>query len=62
MVSNDSTKEPRFQISEDQQTQLVFGIDVNNFKPGEKILIGEDATGYPLETISDISDKCINCF
>ena len=54
MVSNDSTKEPRFQISEDQQTQLVFGIDVNNFKPGEKILIGEDATGYPLETISDI--------
>src|SRR5882762_8820205 len=35
LVSNDGSKEPRFQISEGPKTQLVFGIDVEGLKAGE---------------------------
>jgi hypothetical protein len=54
MISTDESKEPRFQISEDPKTQLVFGIDVNALKPDEPAIIDANAFGFPLKSISQI--------
>ena len=54
MVSTDGSREPRFQISDGPNTQLVFGIDVDGLKPGESATIDSSAFGYPLQSISEI--------
>ena len=38
LISSDDSAEPRFQISDSVRTQLVFGIDVEGLKPGEKLM------------------------
>jgi hypothetical protein len=55
MLSADSTNEPRFQISDDADTQLIFGINVDGWKPGEPAVIDAAVLGYPLKSISQIS-------
>ncbi|MCK5701720.1 MAG: hypothetical protein KAI29_11225, partial [Cyclobacteriaceae bacterium] len=54
MISADSTDEPRFQINDNEDTQLIYGINVENINPGEKVFIDASAFGYPLKSIKDI--------
>ena len=54
MVSADSTQEPRFQISDDPETQLLFGVNVEGLKPGEVAVIDKAVLGYPVKSISHI--------
>ncbi|HEX9424118.1 MAG TPA: hypothetical protein VF899_12815 [Pyrinomonadaceae bacterium] len=54
LVSTDESKEPRFQINEDLNTQQVFGIDVNGLKPGQEGMVDASAFGYPLRSLSDL--------
>jgi len=54
MISDDDTGEPRFQISNGPNTQLIFGIDADGLKPGEKIYIDGETFGYPLDNIGEI--------
>jgi hypothetical protein len=54
MVSTDPSREPRFQISDGPDTQLIFGIDVDGLKPGEVAMVGQKVFGYPLESIAEI--------
>lgn len=54
MVSTDRRAEPRFQISDEANTQLIFGIDIDGLKPAEIAVIDEKAFGYPLKTIAEI--------
>jgi hypothetical protein len=54
MISADSTAEPRFQISDDADTQLIFGVNVDGLKPGEDAIIDASVFGYPLKSISEI--------
>jgi len=54
MISTDEKREPRFQISDGPDTQLVFGIDVDRLKPGEIAVIDQSVFGYPLKSISAI--------
>lgn len=54
MVSTDDSREPRFQISDGPNTQLIFGIDVEGLKPGEEALIDGGVFGYPLKSVSEI--------
>ena len=56
MISDDGNNEPRFQINEGPNTQLIFGIDINGLKPDEKAVIDKNVFGYPLESISLIPD------
>src|SRR6478672_5093192 len=35
MLSTNDADEPRFQITHDPETQLIFGIDVHALKPGD---------------------------
>lgn len=54
LVSTDDAREPRFQISEDLNTQQVFGIDVEGLKPGQEAIVTADAFGYPLRSLSQV--------
>ena len=54
LLSNNNRSEPRFQVSDDAETQLVFGIDVENWQPGATRLVDMHAIGYPLERLKDI--------
>ncbi|MDH4258149.1 MAG: hypothetical protein OEV50_04995, partial [Candidatus Aminicenantes bacterium] len=54
MVSTDSSREPRFQISDGPDTQLIFGIDVDGLKPDESAVIDSSVFGYPLKSIAEI--------
>ncbi|UCE41628.1 MAG: hypothetical protein JSV17_01155 [Candidatus Aminicenantes bacterium] len=54
LVSKDDSNEPRFQISDGPDTQLVFGIDVDGLQPGEAAVIDGNVFGYPLRSIAEI--------
>jgi hypothetical protein len=56
MLSKSTTGEPRFQISDDENTQQVFGIDVDQWQPGTKKRIDIKAFGYPVETLKNIEN------
>jgi hypothetical protein len=54
LVSTDSTREPRFQISDGPESQLVFGQDVNGWAPGTNRVVGNQANGYPLVSLREL--------
>jgi hypothetical protein len=54
LVSTDNSKEPRFQINEDLNTQQVFGVDVDALKPGQEAVVDASAFGYPLRSLSQL--------
>ena len=54
LVSTDSTAEPRFQIQDGPATQLVFGLDVAGVKPGQPVIVGPSAWGYPIRSLKDL--------
>ena len=47
LLSNDPSEEPRMQINDTPKSQMVFGVTVDGWKPGDPITIGDDAQGYP---------------
>ena len=55
LLSKSTSGEPRFQISDDEATQQVFGMDVDQWKPGTKKQFDASAFGYPVETIKQIT-------
>jgi len=54
MLSTDVSGEPRFQIKDSRDTQLIFGVDVAGMKPGEKIAFNHEAFGYPIASLEDV--------
>lgn len=54
MLSKNPTGEPRFQISDGQETQQIFGMDIDGWKPGTSIRLNADAFGYPVESLNNI--------
>jgi hypothetical protein len=54
MISTEGTGEPRFQISDGPDTQLIFGINVDGLKPGDTAVFDSSVFGYPLKSISEI--------
>jgi hypothetical protein len=54
LISNDPSKEPRFQIATGPNTQVVFGIDVEGWNPGEDAFFDAEALGYPVHSLKDI--------
>jgi hypothetical protein len=54
LLSTDNSREPRFQISEDLNTQQVFGIDVNGLKPGQEAIVDAGTFGYPRKSLSQV--------
>jgi hypothetical protein len=54
LISTRTDGEPRFQITEDLNTQQVFGIDVDGWKAGETKAVDRNAFGYPRRSLADI--------
>ena len=54
LLSTNPAAEPRFQVSDGPNTQIVFGIDVENWAPGTPAAIGNSAFGYPVRSISQL--------
>ena len=55
MISNDESREPRFQISSrSPNAQLIFGIDVDGVLPGDIAIFDANVFGFPLKSISEI--------
>lgn len=54
MLSNDATAEPRFQISDGLKSQLVFGVDVDGWKPGTARTVDSAAFGYPVRNLAEV--------
>lgn len=55
LFSTDDAAEPRFQISDTSlESQQVFGVDVLDWKPGQKAAFGGDVLGYPVESLSRV--------
>ncbi len=54
MISADESQEPRFQISDGPDSQLLFGIDVDGLEPGSETTIDSHVFGYPLESLTQI--------
>ena len=56
LISNNNSEEPRFQISEDLNTQQVFGVDVDGWRPGQTRTVDQTAFGYPLRSLSQVPE------
>jgi hypothetical protein len=54
MLANNNRSEPRHQITDALNTQLVFGVDVEGMKPGEDVVVNGSAFGYPIQSLADI--------
>lgn len=54
LISDNNDAEPRFQISDGPNTQMVFGIDVEGLQPGGEAIINDTVFGYPFASISEI--------
>lgn len=54
LLANNDKTEPRWQVNDAAGTQLVFGIDVDSWQPGQSQLVDMHAFGYPLERLKDV--------
>jgi len=54
IFSIDSTSEPRFQIEDGPNSQLIFGMDVDNWKPSTVINFTNSSFGYPIENLKKV--------
>ncbi len=60
VVSKVMQGEPRFQVTLGPETQQIFGMDVDGWKPGEAVEMHGDAPGSPLHTLSDLPPGTYN--
>ena len=56
MISNNNSAEPRFQINDSHNTQMIFGVDVESWDANKKIVIDSEAIGYPITSIKEIQE------
>jgi hypothetical protein len=54
LVSTDPSAEPRTQINDTPNTQMVFGIDVDGMQPGQPAIVDENAFGYPVRSLASL--------
>ncbi|MGI4828407.1 MAG: alpha/beta hydrolase-fold protein [Janthinobacterium lividum] len=54
LLSNNPAVEPRMEIDDTPQSQLVFGTTVDGWKPGTPIRVSDAAVGYPIAKLSEV--------
>lgn len=54
MLSNDDEKEPRFQINDGLNGQIIFGMNVDGMNADESIVFDESTFGYPYASLADV--------
>jgi hypothetical protein len=56
LLSKNPNAEPRFQINDGLQAQQVFGVDVEEMKPGDFVEISANDFGFPIQTINELEE------
>jgi hypothetical protein len=54
LLSNNNRQEPRFQISDDATSQLIFGLDVEQWPAGESKRFTTKEFGYPIQSLQQV--------
>lgn len=54
LLSNNNRQEPRFQVNDDASTQLIFGLDVENWPAGESKRFTAKEFGYPIQSLQQV--------
>jgi hypothetical protein len=54
LLSKRHGSEPRFQVNDGFNSQLIFGVDVDGWKPGTTQLVDVQAIGYPVERLDKL--------
>jgi hypothetical protein len=54
MLSNNDEKEPRFQINDGLNGQLVFGVNVDAMAPGTAVTFDDTVFGYPFSSLAEV--------
>jgi hypothetical protein len=54
LLSTDAAKEPRFLIDDGPNSQMVFGVDVDGWKPGAPMVVDAAAFGYPVRSLAAV--------
>jgi hypothetical protein len=54
VLSTDPSAEPRMQINDTMQSQIVFGTTVDGLAPGQPVTIAAEAAGYPIRSLSKV--------
>jgi hypothetical protein len=54
VLSTDPSGEPRNQIDDTPGTQIVFGLTVDGWQPGQPAVVDSTAWGYPIRSLKDV--------
>ena len=54
LISTDDSTEPRFQINDGPNTQLVFGQNVEALAPNSQVVFNNEQFGYPIQNLDDL--------
>ncbi len=54
LIARTNDPEPRFQVSDGPESQMVFGVTVNQLAAGTEVTIDSTVFGYPVQNIRDI--------
>ena len=54
LLSTDPSDEPRNQIDDTPRSQMVFGVTVDGWRPGQSITVNDSAWGYPIRSLKDV--------
>jgi len=54
MLATHDEEEPRFLIGNSANTQLIFGLNVENWKHGTEVVFDKAAIGFPLANLSEL--------
>ena len=54
VLSTDPSDEPRNQIDDSPRTQMVFGLNVEGWEPGQPALVDSTAWGYPIRSLNSV--------
>ena len=53
-LSTDPSDEPRNQIDDTMRSQIVFGLNVDGWQPGQPAVVDATAWGYPIRSLKDV--------
>ena len=54
LLSTNPSAEPRMQIDDTPGTQMVFGVTVDEWQPGQPTRVDATAWGYPIRSLNDV--------
>jgi putative esterase len=54
LLSTDNAQEPRLQVTDNDKTQQLFGVDVEGLKPDQDAIVDANVLGYPVASLAGV--------